>query len=253
MSTPLRVGFLVSGILHVAVVAAFSLSSPRSAPVVDAALPITLKLAVFQPAAAAPVIPADPEPARTEPVVEVPPPPVVEQIEPPPAIEPEPLPPAEPVAVQAPRPKPPPAPRQVAASRPVPAKTLPIMTSPVSTPPAAALGLAKVEATEPALPVVDAQVTKHYLAALAARINRSKFYPRASRRLGEEGMVVVSFVIQRNGELTDLSIVESSGHRRLDEAALKTLQRVSPFEKIPEAIDREQWPISVPIAFSLRG
>ena len=112
---------------------------------------------------------------------------------------------------------------------------------------------AKAEASKPAVQPVGVQETQHYLAALAARIDRSKFYPRASRRLGEEGMTLVGFVIQRNGELTDIHVVESSGHRRLDEAALKTLRRVTPFERIPDAIDRERWPITVPIAFSLRG
>jgi hypothetical protein len=34
---------------------------------------------------------------------------------------------------------------------------------------------------------------------------------------------------------------------------LKTLRRVTPFRPIPEALDRDNWPISVPIAFSLRG
>jgi protein TonB len=113
--------------------------------------------------------------------------------------------------------------------------------------------VAKARAPKPVVPIVDVQATQHYLAALASRIDRSKFYPRASRRLGEEGIAVVGFVIRRDGELTDIHIVESSGHRRLDEAALKTLRRATPFERIPDAIDREQWPITVPIAFSLRG
>jgi len=252
MSAPLRVGFLVSGILHVAVVAAFSLSPPQSVPVVDEALPITLRLAAFQPPQATPVMPVAPEPVPPAPAAEVPPPePIVEQLETNPPVEPEPVAPAKTVVAE--RPKPPRVPKPVVASRPAPVKTPAPKPAPLARPATAAVSVARVASPEPAVPVVDVQVTRHYLAALAARINRSKFYPRASRRLGEEGMVVVSFVIQRNGELTDLSIVESSGHRRLDEAALKTLQRASPFDKIPEAIDREQWPISVPIAFSLRG
>ena len=93
---------------------------------------------------------------------------------------------------------------------------------------------------------------RHYLAALATRINRRKYYPRMSRRLGEQGMAVLSFVIRRDGGLADIRIVDSSGHSRLDQAAVKTLHRVSPFEPIPATIDRDEWPISVPIVFSLR-
>jgi protein TonB len=48
-------------------------------------------------------------------------------------------------------------------------------------------------------------------------------------------------------------VTESSGSRRLDEAALKTLRRISPFQPIPEALARDAWSITVPIAFHLNG
>jgi protein TonB len=118
---------------------------------------------------------------------------------------------------------------------------------------AAPVAIAPVVAERPLPVAVDLEAKQHYLAALAAQINRRKFYPRASRRLGEEGQVVVHFVIQRNGELTDLRVTESSGSSRLDEAALKTVRRVTPFKPIPAGLATEQWPISVPISFSLRG
>nr|VFK19763.1 MAG: protein TonB [Candidatus Kentron sp. LPFa]VFK34156.1 MAG: protein TonB [Candidatus Kentron sp. LPFa] len=81
---------------------------------------------------------------------------------------------------------------------------------------------------------------KNYLAMLRARIERKKYYPRASQRRGEEGKVIVRFVIRRNGEFTDLAVVRSSGIRRLDDAALKTLRRITPFEPIPAALGRKQ-------------
>ena len=102
-------------------------------------------------------------------------------------------------------------------------------------------------------PLIDVVDKQHYLAALAAEINRNKYYPLSSRRRGEEGTVLVRFVIQKDGDFSDLSVVESSGSRRLDKAALKTLRRVAPFRKIPESVGRSHWSITVPIAFSLRG
>ena len=108
-------------------------------------------------------------------------------------------------------------------------------------------------AVKPTAPAADAQQRQHYLAALAASIDRRKYYPRVSRRRGEEGRVVVSFVIRKTGEITDLMVTESSGSRRLDEAALKTLRRISPFQPIPEALARDAWSITVPIAFHLNG
>ncbi|MCP5428982.1 MAG: energy transducer TonB [Chromatiaceae bacterium] len=105
--------------------------------------------------------------------------------------------------------------------------------------------------------VIDAKprvepIRASYLAELAAQINRKKYYPRASRRFGEEGTVVVSFVLQRDGRVTDLAVAQSSGSERLDEAALTTLERVTPFRPIPDVLQRDDWPISVPIAFNLR-
>ena len=106
----LRLGFLVSGLLHVAVVAAFTQSSREPIPAAEQSRPLTMKLALFEPPPPAPEVrpPAEyqppapvpeppPEPvmavAETEPVEPVP---VVEPIEPPPvlkkAVEPRPRP-----------------------------------------------------------------------------------------------------------------------------------------------------------------
>ena len=60
-------------------------------------------------------------------------------------------------------------------------------------------------------------------------------------------------MIRKDGELQDIAVSESSGYRRLDEAAIKTLQQVSPFRPIPEILGRDQWAISVPISFNLRS
>ena len=93
---------------------------------------------------------------------------------------------------------------------------------------------------------------QQYLAALRARIERGKFYPLVSRRRGEEGKIVIGFVIRKNGELTDLTVIKSSGVRRLDNAALKTLRKITPFKPIPGILMREKWGLSVPIIYDLQ-
>lgn len=253
----LRIGFMLSGLLHMAMVAAFTQSSNRPVPVVDEPSPLSLKLSAFKPPEPAPEIrPApqipqeqvavrEPEPlAPEEPLPEVEPPPVEPVVE----ARPEPE-PAKPVVVEQPKPKP--VPERVVKPE-VKKKRPPVVRAAVPVPVAVAATETE-RPPQPEVPRIDAQKRQHYLAALAARINRNKYYPRASRRRGEEGTVVVSFVIQRNGELSDFVVTESSGHERLDTAALKTLRRVTPFKPIPDVIGRDQWPISVPIAFSLGG
>jgi len=267
MMTPLRLGYLLSGLLHAAVVAAFSLSWQQEIPAVEQDRPLTLNLALFEPAQAAPAAPVPREEPQPEPepqVVEEPPPPQPlrqqEEIEPP--LEPRPTP-----VVERTEPKPAVKPRKVVkrvnkprplTKKPIEARSQkprqieskPAVTTSASNPPDTLASTAK---PQPVATAVDVQEKQHYLAALAAKINRSKYYPIGSRRRGEEGKVVVRFVVQKNGDLTEITVVESSGSRRLDAAALKTLRRVTPFRPIPAALNRDSWPISVPIAFSLSG
>jgi protein TonB len=46
-------------------------------------------------------------------------------------------------------------------------------------------------------------------------------YPRISERRGEQGRVVVRVLISPQGSVLNVSVRSSSGHTRLDEAALK--------------------------------
>jgi protein TonB len=50
-------------------------------------------------------------------------------------------------------------------------------------------------------------------------------YPSASRRLGEEGSVVLELMVGEDGRVSDAQVVTTSGFPRLDEAALKEALR----------------------------
>ncbi len=96
------------------------------------------------------------------------------------------------------------------------------------------------------------RLQQDYLADLVSAIHRNKYYPRNARRRAEQGTVVVGFTIERDGSLSEIGVRRSSGIRRLDDAALKTLRKLTPFRPIPVALKRDRWPISVPIEFRLR-
>jgi periplasmic protein TonB len=49
-------------------------------------------------------------------------------------------------------------------------------------------------------------------------------YPTESRRLGEEGMVLLRVVIDESGRANRIEIQRSSGHSRLDDAALEAVR-----------------------------
>jgi protein TonB len=233
------------------VVAAFSISSIDEIPVSDEPRPLTLQLAMFEaaPAMSAPLPPSpvkEPQPLQPLEPIEPPPPPTLPESVVKPAEAEPPKPKIKPVS----KPRP-----VVRKSRPPPQLKAPLEPTPstLQTPPVAKATVTKTVVPATATPLIDVVEKQHYLAALAAAIDRNKYYPLSSRRRGEEGTVLVRFVIQKDGEFSDLSVVESSGSRRLDKAALKTLRRVAPFRKIPESVGRSHWSITVPIAFSLRG
>lgn len=123
---------------------------------------------------------------------------------------------------------PPPLPRTI--SRTV---ELPLIDLQVVQPPHA------VVATDPTTHTVDTSIEKTWPPAItAARLARGVnlaelcqgYYPAASKRLGEEGSVVVLIYVAASGRVTDGRIDTSSGIGRLDEAALKCVLREGRFE-----------------------
>jgi len=75
-------------------------------------------------------------------------------------------------------------------------------------------------------------------------------YPYASRAAGEEGRVVLRVRVSAEGRPLDVAIKESSGHRRLDRAALHAVEdwRFTPARHLGRPIDST---IAVPITFKL--
>jgi len=55
--------------------------------------------------------------------------------------------------------------------------------------------------------------------------NPAPAYPRASRRLREEGRVLLDVLILADGAVREVRLRRSSGHARLDEAALEAVRR----------------------------
>lgn len=90
-----------------------------------------------------------------------------------------------------------------------------------------------------------------YFSMLAATLAKHKQYPVASRRRGEEGIVKLFFIVDRNGKVLDYRISESSGSNRLDEAVIKMLKKAEPLPAFPAEMLQPQLEINVPIAFQL--
>jgi protein TonB len=64
---------------------------------------------------------------------------------------------------------------------------------------------------------------------------------------------VVSFTIGETGDLRDLTLLEASSHKVLDEAALTAVKNASPYPRIPEALKLQSMQFKLPITFILDG
>jgi protein TonB len=86
-----------------------------------------------------------------------------------------------------------------------------------------------------------------YNALVFGHLQRFKRYPPAAH--GKTGKVVVRFVLSRTGEVTNSTVTTSSGNDILDQAALETLRRASPFPPFPADKPGAQDAYTAPISF----
>jgi protein TonB len=76
-------------------------------------------------------------------------------------------------------------------------------------------------------------------------------YPRQSRRLREEGLVVLRVVIDERGKACSIDVERSSGYARLDVAAREAVQRAEFRPYVEDGAPRRAQ-VLIPIEFSLK-
>jgi protein TonB len=201
--------------LHALVLAAALSHAPTRAALADAA-PVLVRF--IQPEPPRPATPPAPRPEPEKPKPTVKPRPVQPRAEPPPII---------------------------AAASPAPsAFEAPAAPAKVEPAPAAA-PVGPVAAAAPA-PVIPPSFNADYLQ------NPAPAYPALSRRLGEEGRVVLRVYVDPDGHPARVEMRTSSGHSRLDEVALETVRKWKFVPAKQGAQPVAAW-VLVPISFSLRG
>jgi protein TonB len=82
--------------------------------------------------------------------------------------------------------------------------------------------------------------------------NPKPAYPLASRRLGEQGRVILRVSVRADGTPAEVTLDRSSGSTRLDQAALEAVRqwRFIPARRGDTAVAES---VRVPISFSLEG
>lgn len=91
-----------------------------------------------------------------------------------------------------------------------------------------------------------------YLQALLGHLNRYKRYPDSARRMRREGVVEVTFTVNRQGQVADARVVKSAGFRPLDDEVRDMLSRAVPLPGVPADYRRPELTVTLPVAFSLR-
>ena len=139
--------------------------------------------------------------------------------------------PQDPVTL--PSPAPPPPVRQAA-----PAPAAPVAAGPV----AAAPG------SDPRARAQEAD----YFSLISAHLNRKKRYPAEAKKAMQQGIVTVRFTVDRDGNVSGVSIKRTSGHALLDQATIELVQRVAPLPRMPASMKRDTITLSLPIDYSLK-
>jgi protein TonB len=87
---------------------------------------------------------------------------------------------------------------------------------------------------------------KEHFAYIRDLITKQLVYPTMARKMSWSGKTVVAFVINEDGTVHNIRVVETSGYPILDKSATETVRNVAPFPKPPVRAE-----IVVPISFKM--
>jgi protein TonB len=126
----------------------------------------------------------------------------------------------------------------IALAPPQPEQSMPAAAvAPASAPPVSRVAVSKEKAAV-------------FQRALRSHIARFRHYPDRARRERAQGTVGLLFSMQRDGSVTDVQIVSSSGYALLDTAAVETIRNAQPMPRIPAELPG-QLNIRMPVEFDL--
>jgi protein TonB len=116
-----------------------------------------------------------------------------------------------------------------------------------------------IEQQKPPAPAVPARVKgaaprvePSWQTALVRHLQQYKRYPSDAQSRGEDGVVLLSFTVDRTGHVLARQIVHSSGHRELDNEVMSMVERAQPLPAFPPSMPQTKLDLTVPIRFSLR-
>ncbi|MBI5050352.1 MAG: energy transducer TonB [Nitrospirae bacterium] len=101
----------------------------------------------------------------------------------------------------------------------------------------------------------DTSELKHrgYMRMLREKIENIWKYPLEAARFGISGDLYIKFFIKKDGRLADVEMMRTSGHKDLDEAAIKAVKDAQPYWPLPEDWDEDVLEITGHFFYFLGG
>jgi periplasmic protein TonB len=94
----------------------------------------------------------------------------------------------------------------------------------------------------------DVTARRAYLGEVAKKLQRNKVNPRST----QTGTVLLRFTVDAHGDIVSRNILQSSGSKLLDDAALSSLERAAPFPPVPDEAAQGPMELQVPFRFLTR-
>lgn len=79
-----------------------------------------------------------------------------------------------------------------------------------------------------------------YTSAIKKEIMKNWRYPPEARAYLLEGNSLVLFSLTRDGEITNITVVRSSGHEVLDNEVVRAIKKCAPFPPFPSSINSKK-------------
>ena len=76
-------------------------------------------------------------------------------------------------------------------------------------------------------------------------------YPAGAKEAGFQGTVKLSLKLSHQGDLLDAKLKDSSSYRVLDDDALNTAKKASPYPPFPLMIKEKELWVDIPISYQL--
>jgi periplasmic protein TonB len=92
-----------------------------------------------------------------------------------------------------------------------------------------------------------------YLLGVQEKIERSWTYPTSAGRSGIGGTLMLEFVVVKDGSLEGPTLLHSSGHAILDQAALCAIRTAAPFHEFPKGVRAKRLRIRSSFTYATSG